>query len=141
MKETLVIVRNCIIGAVAVLLLLPAAGLAGELPCSLTKADYASLANTESKATPDSVKKLSKDDQEMLCDTRAHVDLIHRKRGEIEARDITPWHPKFLTTAERVDVERAEAKSLARGLQPMIDAVTETCRKNPNAEVCKRQGK
>jgi hypothetical protein len=108
------LVRNFLILAIAVSM--PCAAVwASELPCTLTKADYTSLANTQSKATPESVKKMSADDQEDLCETRAYINLIQKKKGDIDLDDVAnhPYLARFLTTEEKDAVKRAASKALA----------------------------
>jgi trans-aconitate methyltransferase len=123
--------RNLLILALAVCL--PSAAWAGELPCTLTKADYLTLANTESKATPDSVKKLSPDDQEDLCASRAYTNVVQKKKGEIDIKDVTYYDPRFVTKAEADAIEIAATKALARVSRPFFEQVFEQCRKDPSA--------
>src|SRR5262249_15530725 len=113
---------------VALAACLPSAVWGGDLPCTLTQADYLILANTESKATPDSVKMLSPDDQEMLCLSRANIDLVRKKNGVIDLKDVLPYDPQFLTKAEVDAIDEAGTKALVRGMQPLHDE----CRRNPS---------
>jgi hypothetical protein len=75
---------------------------------------------------------MSADDQQMLCDTRAYVDLVQSKTGDITMQDIAAYDPIFLTKAEQNMVDEAATKAMARALQPVV----EKCRKDPNAAVC-----
>lgn len=122
--------RNVLILAAACM---PAvASWAGELPCTLTKADYVILADTESKATPESVKKMSADDQEMLCSSRAYINLVQKKKGDIDQKEIADYDPQFLTKAEQDMLHRAAEKAIAAIVRPIADA----CRKDPRAAAC-----
>jgi len=86
------------------------------------------LANTESKATPDSVKKLSPDDQEDLCASRAYANIVQNKKGEIDIKDVTYYDPRYVTKAEADAIDIAGAKALARASRPFF----EQCRKDPS---------
>jgi len=98
------------------------------LPCKLAKSDYTSLASSNSKLTRTSVEKLSADDGQLLCDTRRRINVVRRKNGNIDLKDIVDYDPQYLTKDEQDAIDKADARAMAAGLQPTIDR----CRKDPN---------
>ena len=107
---------------------------AGELPCSLSEADYANLANSVSKATPDSVKKMSSDDRQSLCDTRAYIDLVRKKKGDITLDDVSNhfYLSRFLTKEETDAIKGAAARTLAGAVEPFA----KKCLRDSTAPEC-----
>jgi len=125
--------RNIFVFAIAAAIPSIAAS-AGELPCVLTQADYIDLANTDSKATPDSVKNMSAQDQEALCETRAYINLIRKKNGDITLADVSDhWYvARFLTKEEKDGLRYAASRALAGAAEPLV----KKCLANTNAPEC-----
>lgn len=94
------------------------AGHAAELPCVLTGADYASLAQGKMHYTKNDIAGLSDSDKRELCRARLLVKLSTKKSAKEIARDCSggdlPYHfSRYWTSAEYDRLKAAVAHILA----------------------------